>query len=183
MAPYCLFKQCLDGFHSSHFLALKASDISLRERNVEEEFSFLFLSFSNSSPWGKQHWVCPDGKANTPLEGFISIYEHHLKGGLRYPLPCNLYALIEVLGIHIVRLHPNGIRYLVTLCVFAHLQSCEFNMNAVKVMFHFTESEQWISMSPQTGFNFRETNMDSVKNWNNYFFFLQEPSNLELSRE
>ncbi|GMH09779.1 hypothetical protein Nepgr_011620 [Nepenthes gracilis] len=54
------------------------------------------------------------GKANAPPEDFITVYEHHLKGGSSTPMPCNLYTLVEALAVSIARLHPNVVRYLVS---------------------------------------------------------------------
>ncbi|GMH07484.1 hypothetical protein Nepgr_009324 [Nepenthes gracilis] len=80
------------------------------------------------------------------------------------------------------RLHPNALRYLVSLCIFSLLHECTFNAKAARIIFRFTESEDWISMSPKAGFRLRGTNPDSVKGWKERFFFLQEPPDSELPR-
>ncbi|GMH26338.1 hypothetical protein Nepgr_028181 [Nepenthes gracilis] len=62
------------------------------------------------------------------------------------------------------------------------MHSCSFDAKAARIIFRFTESEDWVSMSPKAGFPFRGTNPDSVKGWKERFFFLQEPSDSELPR-
>ncbi|GMH05346.1 hypothetical protein Nepgr_007186 [Nepenthes gracilis] len=54
------------------------------------------------------------------------------------------------------------------------ISSCVFDANTMKAVFCFTKSEDWISMSPRTGFHFWGTNPYSVKNRKNHFFFLQD---------
>ncbi|GMH31252.1 hypothetical protein Nepgr_033095 [Nepenthes gracilis] len=79
-------------------------------------------------------------------------------------------------------LHPNALRYLVSLCIFAILHGNSFDAKAARIIFRFTELEDWVSMSSKAGFHFRGTNPDSVKGWKERFFFLQEPPDFELPR-
>ncbi|GMH08563.1 hypothetical protein Nepgr_010403 [Nepenthes gracilis] len=120
----------------------------------------LTVDYGIPSGWG-YHAPGSADRANAPLDGFVTIYKHHLRGGLRYPMRCTLYALVEAFGVLVVRLHPNALRYLVSLCIFAHLHGGSFDVKAARLIFCFSESEDWISMSPKTGFHFRWTNPDS----------------------
>ncbi|GMH18438.1 hypothetical protein Nepgr_020279 [Nepenthes gracilis] len=85
------------------------------------------------------------------------------EGGLCYPMPYTLYALVDALRNLVARLHPNALRYLVSLCIFAHLHSSSFDAKAARLNFRFTESEDRVSMSLKAGFRFRGTNPDSEK--------------------
>ncbi|GMH18652.1 hypothetical protein Nepgr_020493 [Nepenthes gracilis] len=124
------------------------------------------------------HWIEPV----SPQAGFITVYEHHLRGGLRYPTHCTLYAVVDALGVPMARLHPNTLRYLGILVHFAILHGGSFDAKAARLIFRFMESEDWVSMSPKARFRFRGTNPDSVKGWKERFFFLQEPPDSELPR-
>ncbi|GMH10924.1 hypothetical protein Nepgr_012765 [Nepenthes gracilis] len=99
---------------------------------------------------GKWAYLPPSqtGRANAPPEGFITIYEHHLRGGLRFPMPVELYGIVDTLRVPVARLHPNALQYLVTMCVFTCLQKLSFGSSSVNVIFCFTELEDWVSMLP-----------------------------------
>ncbi|GMH03829.1 hypothetical protein Nepgr_005668 [Nepenthes gracilis] len=77
--------------------------------------------------------------------------QYHLKGGLRILVHCLLHAVVEALGVPLARLHPNALRYMVSLCVFAITHQCDFDAKA-------------------------------ARGWKERFFFLQEPTDCELSR-
>ncbi|GMH18888.1 hypothetical protein Nepgr_020729 [Nepenthes gracilis] len=100
------------------------------------------------------------GKAHTPPEGFVTVYEQHLKGGLSYPMSCELTAIVEALGISVETLQPNALRYLVSLCILAHLHSGSFNATATLEPFDSELSREWGSIPP---FFRKEVSNEEVK--------------------
>ncbi|GMH27990.1 hypothetical protein Nepgr_029833 [Nepenthes gracilis] len=171
----CLFKPFGDRFLSSAGIFSATYSRLPRERNGGKERKLFFFPCPQSrASWCSQH--------QRPPAGFITEYEHYLRGGFRYPTHCTLYAVVDVLGILMARLHPNAMRYLVSVCIFSLLHGCSFDSKAARLIFQFTESEDWVSMSPKAWFCFRGSNPDSVKGWKERFFFLQEPPDSELPR-
>ncbi|GMH06392.1 hypothetical protein Nepgr_008232 [Nepenthes gracilis] len=144
--------------------------------------AFLIVDYGIPNNWC-YHAPGSTGRTNAPPGGFVTVYENHLRGGLHYLMPCTLYALVEALGVPIARLHPDALCCLVSLYIFSLLHADAFDNKAALLIFRFTESEDWVSVSPKTGFHFHETNPNSVKNWKNRLFFLQDPSDFELPHE
>ncbi|GMH28310.1 hypothetical protein Nepgr_030153 [Nepenthes gracilis] len=71
-------------------------------------------------------------RAWCPQDGFITVYEIYLKGGLRFLLAEELYDIMRALGVPFARLQPNIVRYLVSLCVFFRCQKKLLNTLMVK---------------------------------------------------
>ncbi|GMH08878.1 hypothetical protein Nepgr_010718 [Nepenthes gracilis] len=94
----------------------------------------------------------PDDRACSPPDGFITVYEVHLKGELCFPVSLELYHIMIKLGVPFVRLQPNTIRYLVSLCVFARCHKKVLEVLMMKIMFHFTHNLDWITMTPRPEF-------------------------------
>ncbi|GMH23733.1 hypothetical protein Nepgr_025576 [Nepenthes gracilis] len=88
----------------------------------------------------------PNHRACSPLDGFITVYEVHLKGGLHFPVPMELYITMMALGVPFARLQFNAITYLVFLCIFARYHNKVLELAMVKITFHFTYNLNWIIM-------------------------------------
>ncbi|GMH15085.1 hypothetical protein Nepgr_016926 [Nepenthes gracilis] len=99
-------------------------------------------------------WRVPskDDKAFTPPEGYITVYEAHLRSSLRLPLPEELESIMNAL------------------------------MTGVRVMFKLSLGSEWISLSPRTGIKISTVIHDLLKNWKNRFFFVKVAKEWPLAR-
>ncbi|GMH24391.1 hypothetical protein Nepgr_026234 [Nepenthes gracilis] len=108
----------------------------------------------------------PHDRALYPSDGFITVYEAHLKGGLRFSVSEEFYDIMRALGMPLARLQPNAMRYLVSLCVFFRCHEKLLNPLVVKVMFRFTQNLDWIVMTPRPEFSsLCGGNPDSTRRW------------------
>ncbi|GMH07714.1 hypothetical protein Nepgr_009554 [Nepenthes gracilis] len=113
-------------------------------------------------------------RADSPPTGYITVYEAHLKSGLRFPLASELQTIFSDLGVSIARYHANAVRYLCNLCIFFRLRGTTLNTSIVRALFKFCQNGDWISLSPRD-LNISGVIIDTVKNWKDRFFFLAVP--------
>ncbi|GMH07240.1 hypothetical protein Nepgr_009080 [Nepenthes gracilis] len=120
-------------------------------------------------------WRVPgaDDRASYPPEGYFTVYEAHLRSGLRLPLPEELQSIMAALQIPIAQVHANAMRYICTLCIFSRKLDQKFRMSGLKVIFKVTQGPEWTSLSSRTGIKINTAIHDSLKNWKNRFFFVK----------
>ncbi|GMG99403.1 hypothetical protein Nepgr_001243 [Nepenthes gracilis] len=61
-----------------------------------------------------------DDRAFLPLEGFVTIYEAHLRSGLHFSVVDELLSIFQALRIPIVQFHANAIWYLCSFYIFLY---------------------------------------------------------------
>ncbi|GMG98803.1 hypothetical protein Nepgr_000643 [Nepenthes gracilis] len=126
----------------------------------------------------------PTERARDPPSGFITVYEVHLKGGLRFPVPDEFHTIMAALQVPIARLQPNAVRYLVSLCVFLRCHGKRLSAQIVKIMFRFTHNLEWVTMTPRSEFAVMcGGNPDSTKRWKDKFFFVVTPEDWRIPNE
>ncbi|GMH16342.1 hypothetical protein Nepgr_018183 [Nepenthes gracilis] len=71
--------------------------------------------------------------------GFVTVYEAHLRSGLRLPILNELMSIFQVLQVPITQFRANAIRYLCSICIFLHQHSRQLTISMVRGIFKLNQ--------------------------------------------
>lgn len=119
----------------------------------------------------------PEWKASRPPVGWICVFEDQMKGGLRFPIPPFVCAILNYFQVPLAQVVPNGIRIVMRFLVTCLEEKVTPTVELFRYFFQFKKAAQapgGMTFASRGGF--RVITPDNNTGWKPRYFFARIPN-------